>query len=307
VSRQAPANGYDFGQKRQYRRTIWRHFANYFHGDRSDKQLLLMPSKEGDEIEVAKCVGFREENMHVVDKNPAIVASLTRRYPKITTYGVTVVNAVVRARRQGVRFHAVNLDLCTNLSNELVETVNVLGRSDVLHHGALVAVTCLRGRELNSDGYRNLVQKSRVVHGTPSWAGDYTEMDLARLGTIRTCLSKHVVSINGMLASQVHAQVHLTKVGKYRSGKQTMLYGVWCYHNDMCPCQPCVHERAVDRLSDVRGDTLPSPRKGEIFPPPTGHCAEPAGGWPLDFMATCRATCEGFVRGSSLTSKERMR
>jgi hypothetical protein len=117
--RSAPTGGYDFPRKRDYRRKVWATFRDTLKSRRlsvAESHALLMPSLEGDEIEVAIDAGFRESNLHVVDLEPAIVATLKRRYPRITTYGVTASRAFARLAKTGVKIRCANLDFCRKLS-----------------------------------------------------------------------------------------------------------------------------------------------------------------------------------------------
>lgn len=174
--RSAPRGGYDFSRKRDYRRKVWatgRDTLKRYGLSVADSHALLMPSLEGDEIDVALNAGFRESHLHVVDHEPAIVATLKRRYPRINTYGVTVSRAFERLAERGIKIRCANLDFCKQLSmpfaSELSQ-VALLGsqpcrlkpteggfRSDVdsERYGsgvfaddyAVVAISQLRGRE----------------------------------------------------------------------------------------------------------------------------------------------------------------
>ena len=145
--RRGPSGGYDFGNKRQYRRNIWRTFRDACKGRLSTAEALLMPSAEGDEIEAALNAGFREQNLHVVDDNPAIVAHLKRRYSRIMTYGIPVAEAARRIAKSGSRLAVANLDLCHNLSAPLRRTLFQFGAAEPMEQHGLIAVTMLRGRE----------------------------------------------------------------------------------------------------------------------------------------------------------------
>ena len=169
--RRAPADGYDFARKRDYRRKVWATFRESLkreHIPLANAQALLMPSVEGDEIDVALNAGFREYNLHVVDKEPAIVATLKKRYPKIHTYGVTVSRAMDRMARDGIRVACANFDLCNQISVTWAAelwAVSLLGNLParltktgfrlisnrepfgVFDDTAIVAVSQLRGRE----------------------------------------------------------------------------------------------------------------------------------------------------------------
>lgn len=151
AKRIAPEGGYGFGRKRDYRRKVWATFRETIkrQGLRpvASAHALLMPSIEGAEIEVALNAGFRESNLHVVDSNPAIVAQLKTRYPKINTYGVSLGRAAGRIAAKGVFIHAANLDLCSQISKKLDAELGQVVSSGCLSPFACVAVTVLRGRE----------------------------------------------------------------------------------------------------------------------------------------------------------------
>lgn len=173
--RRAPKEGYDFARKRDYRRKVWATFRDELKRRRlsvKESHALLMPSLEGKEIEVALAAGFREQNLHVVDSEPAIVATLKRRYPRINTYGVTASRAVQRIGDDGIALRCANLDFCGQISNsyrmELGKTImaGALGwrvtdygkkhsritctKTPGFDSECIVAVSVLRGREPKS-------------------------------------------------------------------------------------------------------------------------------------------------------------
>lgn len=167
--RRAPTGGYDFSRKRDYRRKVWATFRTWLKNvgvPLAEAQALLMPSLEGDEIEVALNAGFREQNLHVVDQSAAVVATLKRRYRRINTYGVAASEALKRISNSGVRLHAANLDFCGQLSRTFLRELAICSIAGshkckwnadstyqrLFPHGAFspecfVAVTMLRGRE----------------------------------------------------------------------------------------------------------------------------------------------------------------
>ena len=151
MNRRAPEAGYNFGNKRQYRRNVWATFRGIVRETDglsvAETKCLLMPSAEGDEIDVALANGFRQPNLYVVDSNPAIVAHLKRRYPYVHTYGVDVALAAERIARSGVTLNVANLDLTGCISKPLLETVERFVASGVLHQKSLLGITVLRGRE----------------------------------------------------------------------------------------------------------------------------------------------------------------
>ena len=151
ANRSSPEGGYGFGRKRHYRRQVWKTIRSECRKASisiPDAHALLMPSVEGDEIDVALASGFREQHLHVVDRNPAIVAVLKRRYPRIQTYGVELDRAAARVAQAGVQLSAANLDLCGQVSVSVVDTLARFSTAGCLHPAfACVAVTVLRGRE----------------------------------------------------------------------------------------------------------------------------------------------------------------
>jgi hypothetical protein len=135
VSRIAPKGGYDFARKRDYRRKVWATFRDRLKTDNipvAESHALLMPSLEGAEIEVALNAGFREKNLHVVDMNPAIVATLKRRYPQVNTYGCSAGRAMGRIARSGVRLRCANFDFTGRHSRKFFGEL-----SHVIIHGVL--------------------------------------------------------------------------------------------------------------------------------------------------------------------------
>jgi hypothetical protein len=146
MDRAAPKEGYDFGNKRQYRRRVWAAASEAFAGTRATAQVLIMPSIEGDEIDEAIRHGFRQNNIHVVDKNPAIVAHIKRRYPFVASYGVDIVSACQRMADKGVRLSVANFDLCgtVDTTGPILERATVL---DCFEDHNLVFASIFRGRE----------------------------------------------------------------------------------------------------------------------------------------------------------------
>jgi hypothetical protein len=139
----APEGGYNFGNKKQYRRTVWRQLADHCPVPRSEAVCVLMPSLEGDEIDVCLSKGFRPRNIHIVDREPAVVATLKRRYPHVNAHGIDVARMAERLPEGSV--HCANLDLCGTTSNPTLETL--MAFSSVLARPGACAVTVLRGRE----------------------------------------------------------------------------------------------------------------------------------------------------------------
>jgi hypothetical protein len=223
--RRAPRDGYDFGNKRQERREIWATFRRECPTPIASAHVLLMPSLEGDEIDVATANGFRQQNMHVVDWNPAIVATLKRRYPKIHTYGVELGRAVERMAAAGISLSCANLDLCGCLSETTGATMLRAFRARAWVDEPLIAVTVLRGRERKSlladiDECAPDLESEEWRAALRSNAFDrrLTPRDYGRLMFVGLLMGY----LNGTSS-------HLRRARKYRSvaGSQTMLWGLY--------------------------------------------------------------------------------
>lgn len=148
MSRRAPSGGYRFQEKERYRREVWSVFQRYAPPSScGNAGIMLMPSLEGLEIEEALGRGYAQKMLHAVDFNPAIVATLKKRYREISTYGVSVDRAFGRMRDNGVALSGANFDLTGNFSWRIVQQMMRVNDSGVFNDGAVVAITLLRGRE----------------------------------------------------------------------------------------------------------------------------------------------------------------
>jgi hypothetical protein len=252
ADRRGPKSGYEFGNKKQYRRNIWATFAHYVERP-SYARALLMPSIEGAEIEVATQRGFQPQNLCAVDMNPAIVATLKRRYPRIRTAGVDIGRAGERLGSEGWRIDVANLDLTGCISSDLLDGLIRFMSTGVMETG-LVAVTVLRGREHK--------EVTACLGGPVEWcvpsdhlkASDVHHLavdeescrDQMRLA----CLSAALEGTNWLKTGRSETPAErvrlrrwafLSKYGIYRSsaGSQTMLWGVYKVHEWPCGCDLC--------------------------------------------------------------------
>lgn len=230
AKRIAPEGGYVGGSKNQYRRNVWAAFKRNVTAP-ALCNTLLMPSIEGKEIEIAMAAGFRQERMHVVDNNPAIVATLKRRYPKITTYGVDLVTAAARMVKAGVRIHCANFDLCgTAQSNG--STVEAVRATGLLPFG-LWSVSFARGREGNIADVEYaadvFVEQARQV-GMDGISGISVIHDYSRRDLGRTTMA---IGITGYQRTVRIAH------GRYRTKAHPMGWAAVCAHPVWCECDTC--------------------------------------------------------------------
>lgn len=142
-----------------------------------------MPSIEGDEIDVVLSKGFRESNITIVDRNPAIVATLKRRYPRINTIGLPP--ARVSERIPCASINVASFDLCGNVCNIKEE---IFAASSILADFATVSVTMLRGRET---GFQHLVDATSAglrAGGPRDYHKGLTEQDRTRSSVVENAL-----------------------------------------------------------------------------------------------------------------------
>lgn len=229
MKRRAPESGYVGGVKNHYRRNVWATFreaAKRQGWARGSCHVLLMPSIEGKEIEVAEAAGFRRDHMHVVDENPAIVATLQRKYPGFHSYGVDVGVAAERIAAKGIAIRFANLDLCGQVSRTLSHDLARFAQSGCLDDMAYVAVTQLRGRETAEA--KSYMHQSIGVGVRPelkeTWKAVFarlSEFDVSR-----------ALFVGGHLAyrpGERPSAVFPLRCEIYRStaGTQTMMWSVW--------------------------------------------------------------------------------
>lgn len=234
MDRSAPAGGYNFGAKIDYRKTIWSEFRSLLGKDRERASTLLMPSIEGVEISIAKSYGFPVFKMHVVDRNPAIVAHVKRRFPAVQAHGISLGRAVRKISRSGIRLLALNLDLCGNVGYPVIKELEAVANSLDPRTSPLLAVTVLRGRELEEtqdemDEWEEAMQLEAAM--TTIQVSGGTVIDQKRLNLIRLCLFGGGFVSGDRNSSPVRSRFFpaLLRAGIYKStaGNQTMLWSIW--------------------------------------------------------------------------------
>lgn len=230
-----PEAGYDFPAKQLYREHVYRLFQK--HGLRPTiAPLLLLPGREGLEIPVAQKAGYLLDNMHAVDQNPAIAATLHRKYPELNVYGVNVARAMPRIFNAGVRLRVLNLDFTTCWSESLARELAFIGSFLPMRdeQSVVVAITLLRGREQRAvldevAAFREVDAKMGALSG---WGGQMSVMgqpspnDYARLHEAFCYLSNP--TLMHFDDWRLWGFYRMVGAGVYPSvaGSQTMVYGV---------------------------------------------------------------------------------
>ncbi len=185
VQRTAPKGGYRrHGAKQHYRQQVYNVAKehSWIHGC-----CLILPSKEGFEIDVANAKGFRRENIHVVDDNPQIISHIKRRFPWVTTYGVAFDRAVERAEKLGRRYSFVNFDSTHKLCRSTLMELSDIGSRDIWSDSAGFAFTLQRGRE-EAAIFETLRVSATIRHGAYDALMDRVGRGIDRLDAARVLM-----------------------------------------------------------------------------------------------------------------------
>lgn len=220
--RRAPKTGYDFGNKRRYRRDVWggiRDICKLSGLAPANARVAFLPSIEMDEIRIAKRFGFIERNMRCIDRSPGIAAHFVRRYPGVKAHGKSVECAFQDIAKSGVTLHAANLDLCGPIGKKLGDTIQKTMQTNVIESGGALAITMLRGRE--SGIGRSWLESGKAIqhryyHNALSGATvtprKLSDTDAGRVEFLNYAL--HCGGYAGLV----------NRIGSYKSGTQTMLW-----------------------------------------------------------------------------------
>lgn len=248
VIRSAPADGYDFGAKRDYRRKVWGKLLTHLP---ANGLIALMPSAEGAEVEYLLSKGIQADRMVLIDRNPAIAATLSRRFRPAKAYGCDAARAFSRMAEDGISLSAVNLDLCGPISPKLYACLRSLADSKVMLDMGSIAVTCMKGREHGRawDFVQSMIGKQHLKITYQSSLVDPIKID--RCGPIRDTTMARLCCIHAMLTSlsvRNRTSGLLTPKdfmgivvghGEYPSGHLRM---IWCaiqVHVQPCACDVC--------------------------------------------------------------------
>ena len=244
ADRRGPSSGYDFGAKRQYRRAIYAAVRRFWCNQMAGRACVIMPSIEGDEIEVAIRAGFHPRRIAIIDKNPAIVATLKRRYPLVTAIGVTAARAARRVVETIGPVDFVNLDLCSPIGKTVNATIDAWTSAGAIKAGAagdggLLAITVLRGRGTGAQ-FRAASDINVIVpSGSATHVRDGT--DLIRHGELHDRLNGYHLPSRAEWARGGYGGGAYSD-GVYRStaGSQTMLWTLFSVHARACLCRWCL-------------------------------------------------------------------
>jgi hypothetical protein len=244
----APAHGYATTEKQGWRVAMWARIAASFNmRRRPSRKVFMIETTEGHEIERALSLGFREENLYVCNVNPAVVATLKRRYGLIHTYGVDADRALRRINEAGILLDVVSLDLCACLSARVIDTLCTAAR--VGNTYAVIAVNVLRGREQGifasetvwntatcRDLWRSFAHPAlrpvvRALRGLDGQRLTWVTFAAAGMFSPAKTYANHWVRRDAetlfSMPDGPHRRVLLSGIGQYESGAQTFKWFVF--------------------------------------------------------------------------------
>ena len=138
---------YGVAVKKNWRREYYRGIVKVCPLPTSRAVIVMLPGKEGYEIREAMMHGFREQNIVIVDRNPAVVAHLRRRFPRLrATLGKDFEH--LPEKLQDTAIDVLSLDVCSPAGFSLARKLTVLAKAPgLLRNPFILGVTFLRGRE----------------------------------------------------------------------------------------------------------------------------------------------------------------
>jgi hypothetical protein len=158
----------DVGKRRVRRR--WREFIKRKIFDRKKQNILCFPGEYGFEIEQCyRPLGFREENIHGVERDKRAARLIRERYPKISLYEGELM--AFANEYNGPPFSIVSLDYCGHFSNDKMNPLALLSARGLLAERCVIAVNLMAGREQTEDQqslrnlYTRVLQDQRDLKG----------------------------------------------------------------------------------------------------------------------------------------------
>lgn len=147
----APKTGYATDEKAKYREDVWSALGPIALEIMTDPRAycLIMPSREGLEIDVAVKHGIPPEKIVCVDQSAAVIAtsSWRKKWPQCRFFASKVSEIGAKLKKNNMRLAAANLDLCGNFSDETISEIDGFLLSAPTCKTYALAVTMMRGRE----------------------------------------------------------------------------------------------------------------------------------------------------------------
>jgi hypothetical protein len=249
LSKGKPAGGYDFGNKRAYRRTLWNFVDNAlrFKNSIKKRKVLILDTNDAEETSFLIDRGYRPNNITVVNRKQIQLDGLVQRFG-VKTICDDVFNIINNGNND---YDVINLDLTCPINLEIVGKLDNIP----IYDEKIIAISILRGRELDKEireAYSNSNEALSIICDSNETIGTvFNEMldefrandwimkidDLSQIDLIRLAL---------LLGGHKEDSIAMNRIwGRYKSSacSQTMLWAAKHWIN-------CDHlERKINFMS----------------------------------------------------------
>lgn len=207
---------YNFANKRHWRRTLWNQIESLSNINRNNCIVVCLDTTQGGEVEFLLRRGYRPQNIYAVNYNVAQVVVMNKNISKrlgckVNILGIGIDRAIQKIISQGITPNVVNMDFCSQLCKETINTMQNVSAS--LPSNSVISVNLLRGREK----WQNIIDvlcPSDNTSGTVE-IENINDLDAARLDAIKLCMTRKGWSWKNVV------------FGKYKStSNQTMMFAV---------------------------------------------------------------------------------
>src|SRR5262245_56815463 len=156
--------GYDFQAKSEYRAELWKWVNDHmFAVPVNKRKVCYLDTKQCLETEYLLSLGYRANNLHPCNINPAEVALLTMRLdalglPRVNTHGMDIARIV----RQFGPFDVVSFDGCGHIgSPATLKAIRLISRE--MRPKSIITATILAGRETGDTA--DELNRSKIADG----------------------------------------------------------------------------------------------------------------------------------------------
>lgn len=226
---------YRFGQKNNWRRTVWNEMASRVK-NRRDARILYLAGEQNLDSEIAEQKGFRKQNMIAIEIDKGRTASL--RANSVNTINGNLMDVLYNWPHKH-KVDVVVADFCFGFEAKSVDLF------DSISNPALVDAACLinfqRGRDSSTNELRKMLGGNKVF--TPTADGDIQEVASEKhraaqylqwhaLETVRACNADSILGIEtNALVSMLLTRMK-PRFLSYRSGRIYMDSAV--FNHSLC-------------------------------------------------------------------------
>lgn len=147
----APKGGYATDAKQKYREDVWSclfpAWDLWRHDDRA--HVLVLPSREGLEIDHLVSLGIPQCRIVAIDRSAAVIATShwRKKFPDVKFFTTSIGDAWIKIEKAGIVIAAANLDFCSNFCDGLIQEYSSFANKCPRFEGTRIAATVAKGRE----------------------------------------------------------------------------------------------------------------------------------------------------------------